>query len=48
MGAGDDGEDWTRERGASMERKQEGAWWGSGVLIQRMDVNSSQGIFVLT
>lgn len=31
------------------ERAQaEGARWGSGVLIQRMDVNSSQGIFVLT
>lgn len=26
----------------------EGAQWGSGVLIQRMDGNSSQGIFVLT
>lgn len=35
------------------QEKEEQAWrkgarWGSGVLIQRMDVNSSQGIFVLT
>lgn len=35
-----------QEKGEQVWR--EGAWWGCGVLIQRMDVNSSQGIFVLT
>lgn len=30
------------------ESMGEGAQRGSGVLIQRMDVNRSQGIFVLT
>lgn len=45
MGARDDGERIVK-RGEGNER--EGARWGSGPLIQRMDVNRSQGIFVLT